>query len=459
MTRILYWNINNISRAKIAQFAGPTSAAMSLDRREHIMRVMAPKPPDAPRPVDLIIVIEVAARNNEIKTSGLIVGADSNAGQALFLLLGELRDKTNEEWCMVPAPIDGAAGKREAVGIFYKASTLTFTGPWIYSWAELGAKLRVPVDAYSRRNIADYPASYQRAFPVAQRSWDSGGGNMIPENRGAAQTQFVKKGKIINFPTAEDRAPTYVRMRDQNGRTLKIFTVHTSPALADSATRCLAQIPELETLTADEVAVVVGDFNCDSFAAVEAVDDPYYRLRDPNGLQFDMLLKARETATGPVVLNRQPYCMTHLLPNARPKGNTGFTRVARPFDGSIGGLSPQNNVYPRLGYMGSSWPAVNSVGAIDNAFVKYGAGLNPVPHNTTIVNTIVGQPYTAVNPPAGVTPDLTNGLLQASDVTMSNPAMQPTGFPANAEVSKFNNWRAYQHIYDTSDHLALIFDV
>jgi len=109
--------------------------------------------------------------------------------------------------------------------------------------------------------------------------------------------------------------------------------------------------------------------------------------------------------------------------------------------------------------MGSSYPSLNDKGAIDNAFVKYGANEFPVPHNTTIVNTVAGQPYTAVAPPMGVTADLTSGLTQQCLMDMSYPAMIPPGFAPGTWVFNFNNWHAYQHIHDVSDHLALIFNV
>lgn len=322
MTRILYWNVNNYSRTKIIGLHGPTSSEMATNRLDHMLRVIAPVAPDPLRPLDLIIIVEVSARTNDIKTRGLILPPGKPAGQAILYLLNEIQQRTNEEWCLVPPPMDGTAGKREGVAIFYKPASLTFTGPWVYAYEESGAKLRLPPDSYYLSNLADYNNSYRACFPNVQRTWNVGP-KVVPESQGAAQTEFgtVKSPTAygtLNFPTADDRAPTHVRMLDAAGRTLKIFAVHTSPASAGPATRCIAQIPEVRTVNANEVSVVVGDFNVDSLAAVAPHEDPYYRLRDPAGPQYDMLLKARMTATGPVVDARQPYCMTHLLPNTRP---------------------------------------------------------------------------------------------------------------------------------------------
>lgn len=385
---------------------------------------------------------------------GLILPPDAAAGQGTLYLLNEIRNRTNEEWCLVPPPLAGTAGKREGVAIFYKPATLTFTGPWVYSLAESGAKLRLPPTSENLSYLQDYTRSYATRFPTVKRTWNVGA-KVVPESQGAAQTEFGN----LKFPGDDDRPPTHVRMLDTAGRTLKIFAVHTSPSEAGPATRCIARIPELRTVNANEVSVVVGDFNVDSFADVDPDKDPYYRLRDPDGMQYDMLLKARMTATGPVVDARQPYCMTHLLPNTKPTGNITYKIIATPYNGTTGPISPRNSVYPRLGYMGSSWPSLNDKGTLDNAFVKYGANLVAPPHHTTIANTVAGQPYTAVAPPLGVTADLTSGRPQPHDLIMWAPAMVSTGFPFNANVSNFNDWDAYQHIYDTSDHLALIFDV
>ncbi len=456
MTRILYWNVQIFSQPKIVQLAGPTSAKMAQDRLNHMLDVIAPLPPAPPRPLDLIILVEVSARNMEIATPGLILNPNSAAGHAVCYLLNEIRQRTGEEWCLIPPPMDGEGGKREAVAILYKAATLAFTGPWIYAKALSGAKLRMPVTNIDLNYLQDYPAAYAQRFPATLRYWGVGGHN-VPEWQGAAQTEFAN----LKFPSQYDRAPTYVRMVDMSTmRKLNIFAVHTSPASAAEATRSIAEISEVRFVQDDEISVVVGDFNCHSFADVPVTEDPYYSLRDPFQMQYEMLLKARMTATGPVVYSRQPYCMTHLLPNTRPYGDTGYVIVATPYNASNGLPSPTNNVYPRLGYMGSSYPTLNDKGAIDNAFVKYGANMAPVPHNTTIVNTVVGQPYTAIAPPPpGVTADLTSGLPQACLMNMAHPAMVPTGFAPGTWVSNFNNWSAYQHIHDVSDHLALIFDV
>src|SRR6185312_15407278 len=104
---------------------------------------------------------------------------------------------------------DGEGGKREAVAIFYKASSLAFTGPWIYATALSGAKLRMSPTNIDVHYLQDYPWAYAQWFPAAPRVWVVNG-HQIPERQSAAQTEFAN----LKFPSSYDRSPTYVRMVD-----------------------------------------------------------------------------------------------------------------------------------------------------------------------------------------------------------------------------------------------------
>jgi hypothetical protein len=99
--------------------------------------------------------------------------------------------------------------------------------------------------------------------------------------------------------------------------------------------------------------------------------------------------------------------------------------------------------------------AASDTGAIDNAFVRYqGTPVNP--RNTTIVNTIVGKPYTQVAPPAHVTPELVAGNAYPSSLANPVPA---GGINPPVDTIGFGNWNNYGKVYSTSDHLALSVDV
>jgi hypothetical protein len=79
--------------------------------------------------------------------------------------------------------------------------------------------------------------------------------------------------------------------------------------------------------------------------------------------------------------------MTHLLPATH----------ATPFNNTGGVTDPRHNRYPRYGYMGSAFPFLNNVGAIDNFFTAYGGGAAVGPAtNITVVNSVVGTPYTSI---------------------------------------------------------------
>ena len=264
------------------------------------------------------------------------------------------------------------------------------------------------------------------------------------EWQGAGQWEhYLATGARINFPNAQNRSPFYTRMVDAAGRTIKVFTVHTSPATSVGGTTNIASITDL-ALGANDVGIVVGDFNVDTFNMNQ--NGAYVPLEN---LGYEMLIDSRDNlnVVNPV---RRPYCLTHLLPVA----------YATPFNTTGVPVDPQHNVYPRYGYMGSmsiNPRQPNNSGAIDNVFLHYGAALVPPAYNTTIVNTVVGKPYTAVAPaPVGVDAALTGGYGYNS--SLANAIPQPAGVNPAAGAPLFATWNNFQRIASVSDHLAVLFD-
>jgi hypothetical protein len=464
MTRILYWNLQNFSLPKIFDTTNWPAFVQSQNRLNHILNeVIAPTPPlpaNSPPPPDIIVISEIFSRTREVSYEGNVVGSGTRVGQAVLRLLDSIRNRLGNTWCCVPPISLGNFGIREAVAVYYNSAALTFTGPYVWSQA-VGLNLSRPSTAPNIANVVNYPISWQNALPnptnpigVLQlnRTWAAGGGAMINEWQGAGQFEFYNVppagGGRINFPGPNNRGPFYTRLLDAGGRTIRLFTVHTSPATAVAATVNVAGITELQAIAANEVNVILGDFNVDTFNM--AVNGAYVPIEN---LGYEMLIDSRDPANNAVTPARLPYCLTHFLPNA----------YATPFNNGGGLTDPQHNVYPRFGYMGSTTAAhlPSDAGSIDNVFTLYppGAGA-PVPagYQQTIVNTVVGKPYNQLAPaPAGVSAELIAGYGYNS--SLANAIPQPGGVAAAAGIGAFRNWPNFQRIVGTSDHLAIVFNV
>jgi hypothetical protein len=218
----------------------------------------------------------------------------------------------------------------------------------------------------------------------------------------------------------------------------------------------MQNVAEMAAVPAGEVNVILGDFNVDAFGANAGAYNWMI-----NGI-YTMELDPRVAHAGAVVPARKPYCMTHLLPtlDAWPLNAVGVV------------ANPQQNVYPRYGYMGSAFPNINDSGAIDNFFTAYGGGGTGGPAaNVTVINRMVGTPYNALAvTPAGVTAELTGGLQYARGgvnpiplPSLANPpgGVYPPvggGFPA-VVPNNFQAWGNFGGIHSTSDHLPLIIDI
>jgi hypothetical protein len=456
MTRILYWNLQNFSLRKLQNNRSWETIQEANRRKKHVVReVIAPKqaaghpPPAKP---DLIVITEVFDRVQEISHQGVALPAASRPGMGVLLLLEEIKRRLGRTWCVVPPLCVGDEGFREGVAVFYDAAKLQFTGPYVWTNNDGFGRGRAPT-AQTLPALTDYTVSWENGLPHPNnpdarynRTWIVAGQN-VPEWRSAARWEHYNNApQRINFPYPRNRSPYYTRMKDlTNNRTLKLFAVHTSPRSADAATKAVAAIPDLVP-GANEVSVVVGDFNVDSFKpGAVAAGGSYHPLLN---LQFTMLLDPRQG--GAVNPARRPYCLTHLLPPS----------LATPFNANGVPPDPQHNVYPRFGYMGSTairpLRATDS-GSIDNIFLRYAAGLAPPANfNTTIVNTVVGKPYQA--PPApGIGPGLTEGHHYAS--SMMPPGIPAAGVNPAPGIGTFMAPGNFKKIITSSDHLAILFDV
>lgn len=485
--RILYWNINNFSINKIAAGGPPPAPAQAADRLAYIVEdvLRGSVGGVAPGIPDIIVIVEVYSRIREVGSEGIVLRAGSNAGQAVLQLLGQIRADAvlgagGSNWCVVPPLNLGELGQREAVAVFFNATTVQFTGPNLFYQLYgppgpiIGQSQPVTAATYAVR--APYPGAWLGALPALGRTTAfAGAAAPLPENELAGEWQYYTAAPArpipspappavppnrIQFPNLRCRGPFHTRFLEVGGagRTINLFCVHTSPATAVNAVQALATVPEIAAVAAGEVNVLLGDFNVDTFSGNAFA---YNTLLVGSGGIYTLELDPRVAHAGGLVPARKPYCMTHLLPTAQatPLNNIGVA------------TDPRHNVYPRSGYMGGAWPVLNDTGAIDNILTAYGGGLAaPAASHITVVNTLTGTPYNAFAAPGGVTPELTGGLTVPTTLPFNMLVTQPPASPVVGGIDPallfvvawgmlFQWWTYVGKVYSTSDHLPLITDI
>ena len=510
MTRILYWNIQDFSINKINN-PNPVPAAAAAgrtqgqDRLHHIIQeVVVPVDPH------IFVVVEVEAGGIAGDKDGEPMKGPKGI-RAVLEILNQLRNTlNNNNWCLIPPVNVGGynpnaiqgiqkySGLREGVAVYYRSDLLQFKGPYVMSGLNQGNQIprsQSPNTPNVLNNLANYPAGTWdnigresfRGTAIGRNCLipnpaPAGGNIAVPEQQLAGQYVYypmpnpaqplplpvqqnarTNSERRIDFPGSYNRPPYLTKFTEVNGhgqgRTINLFAVHTSPEYSDRALKNLALVPEINAnIQANDVNVIVGDFNVDSFNTVLFGNDSY---RDLINLNYDMALSPIAPNARFQDPDRKKYCMTHLLP----------INVATPYNAIRGTQSPTENVYPRYGYMGTNFPVPNAphnVGAIDNIFFKYGnppqAGNN---NNITIVNTITGKPYNNANVPvpAGVTAELTGGLVILRTVNNNGLPLPTQEHPSGGyrspsrALGAFRSWQNFERIRSTSDHLAISIDI
>lgn len=251
---VMAWNIQNFSNNKLG-VAAVQACIMST--------IYAPAPGGAMFP-DLLVVIEPCARPTNIGAVPVTSGA---VGLAALLVLLQAQDAN---WRAVPPVCLGAAGRAEAIGVFYRQNILTFTGPHVWSnyfpvpAAQLGGVTTAPWTAefYAGPPVAAvYPAPWNAA-PLAAA------GAPAPQIffPNAANTGFIQ------FPQADFRRPLRTTFTIiATGGTLDLWSFHTSPSVimgvnqAVAAMVNLATVPDLAVApAANSIRIICGDFNIDA---------------------------------------------------------------------------------------------------------------------------------------------------------------------------------------------------
>ena len=430
-TRILYWNIRDFARNKISHpsvkkrklGSSLNEAQAAEDRCMHILWLVGQVAPQ------IIVVVETETAFSERGTLALGQG-----GRGARLLLNGIREQTNNvAWRLVP-PLQ--TGPNEAVSVFYDSTNRYFTGPFIWPGGWGTAQPGGVPGPYPDKHRAGLP---NRTIPAAAQY-----NGTVSERHVAARTEFVEAAHTGNPGSAIDydnhRAPYMTTFTETNNanvviRNLSLFSIHAPASFAARQyLRDLADNAQIvDGMANNEVRVIVGDFNWNLLINTLTPSQSYQQLVNRG---YTLVLSPPAVPPNPS-LGYRGYFATHL---------------ARTRDAVFWSTNGNPSYYPAYGYRsGTDY-------AIDNMFVRYGAGLNPPGNNNfTIMNPVVGTPYNFVPVPPGNAPIGSIALAQEMDTppVIANPAQAYSP----GLMRSFRSWEKYGHIYSVSDHLSLAIDV
>ena len=454
MIRILYWNIKDFARNKIEnpdtrriQKGSSLSLLSASDCRcEYILDHVRSRDCTLPS-VDpnILVIVEVETRYDG---RGRLV--DPNGFLGSYLFLNELR-KLNSDWMLVP-PLQ--TGPNEGVSVYYRASSLVFTGPHAFTGGDGGvSNEREFRDSGYPEDIATYPFLPDRGIPPGAQ-YNAG----MREYVRAACVDFSSRRVPIDF--GRSRAPYAVTFAEVQGnppvvqRNLTLFAVH-APADSHLALDYMGDLACMDQITAknadNELRVLIGDFNVDLLTDRNLPQQAYANFQAATGYA---------AALQPLAYPPEPpagyagYYATHI----RACDTAEYWHTADPAN---------TNTYPGYGYVGTR--EVRQTSSIDNCLVRYSAfpdsyppgygPTNPPPNTITVLNGVVGSPYNRWPSPARV-PTGTH----AFPISMRNPdfAFPPwyaPDFSIGLWVAINRSWWDYGRIRSTSDHMALVIDV
>jgi hypothetical protein len=242
--RILVWNINNFSSAKINN---PLPLHPSGYNLGYIVSTVQQSQ------ADIFVVIEPRPGGD----AGLGTLANGEGPRGLLYLLGQLRGSMPaDRWCLVPPQVNSSEfGRTECVGVFWKNTTLQFTGPYMWPAGPLNAT--GPAIRPGPGLGAPYPRPWAGAV-------DPEPPPPLPGTTAAGQCQFFDAGgREIFFPDQAARRPFLTTFQERPaGRTLKLFSLHTTPKFAFGGLNQMLQVTE-RIPAANEVSVIIGDMNVD----------------------------------------------------------------------------------------------------------------------------------------------------------------------------------------------------
>ena len=481
MTRIMFWNINNIGSNSL--FPSPKKKKRKGNDNYEWLPPGYRRPSDDQDALDRLGVLAGViggAAPDIVSIAEVVTGPGAPAegttvnDVAMMKLLKKLRTLTPfNDWRLVPPLVVGQGGVAEGMAVFYRSTQLKFLGPWGWS----GANSAGIAALGGVGNLAQYGAPWSGGGYAALPSRMIGAGWPTPnvnESRLAAQWLYRDAlGARIDFPAAGNRGPLLTWFGDPahaaGQRVIKLLSFHAPPqqnamgfgnAASVTGTAALAQVREMNGggIGANEVRCIVGDFNVSAWA--DAVDGASYApLR---ALGYIQQLNPRGRATPGTV---PPVALAYGWPVAGYYAT--HTQALNSFN-QASGANPWvdvGNNHVVQGYPGFGWAdragAYGRYDAIDGIFTWHGATAGAAAQ-FTVANPITGSPYTALPAPPNVaTGAIAVGSEMAAPGLFGLPAGIPEipGGPGNTVYALFKDWDNFEKIRSLSDHLPVVIDV
>lgn len=406
---------------------------------------------------EILVVLEVLSET----AVGRYDTIDGEGAVAALELLAALR-VVNPNYCLVPpVRLSNQAADLEGIAVYYDASQLCFAGPqkWTANQAQaLG-------NAAAAQNYAPVwqPSAY--GAPPAAPATGAVAGFALPNRQvtiaGAPYNEYQLAGRCV-FPTPRaravrqfmrpgDRPPllTYFQEIGGAGRTIKVCAMHATqggggPGMgAPNAPRAvdeLRNIRELTALAANEVGVIVGDFN------VQLLD-----LADRAAAYGNLTGAGGAGAAG--------YTLVFDDTQAIQPSFVGTTVI--PFPQARG-------AFPDFGYLKTFGPmAAPQPESLDNILIKSGAGAAAFSH-ALVLNRVVGVDFAEAASSAVAGPYRYGYGTASIDRKESScgSVMQETmekilagSGTAGAKNMQLNTVQNYGKIQGASDHMALVVDI
>lgn len=337
--RILVWNIQFFTKRRLDDNGGDTVKARAANAERTFANLMYIITTIEQAQPDVFVVVEPQASAGDLHLAATGGGPDG-----LIYLLAQMREWMSDntwDWRLVPPLRMNAKDElstrtyTECVGVFWRNATMQFAGPW--HWTVDGA----------------YPTNLGNAI-VYGAPWSA----TVPGGTTAAgQSRFDNGQKELFFPDEFNRRPflTHFLERAAPNRTLKLYSVHTSPTTAHEACQKILQINGMAP-QAQQITVVAGDFNV--------------KLGKQSTTDWDGIALGGQGLR----LITTPQISTNIFARGGP------TVSYRP-----------TVVRPRPD---ATWGKYMAADALDYALVGYGFGANPgqVVPSVAVVNRVAGTP-------------------------------------------------------------------
>jgi hypothetical protein len=419
--RIMSWNIQDLSIGKL----------MGL---QEVQEYIADSVHE--RDASIFVVQEVETALPHPACGRGYVVAPTSGGPAVLALLEELR-QINNQWSVVPPLLSGTGGKKEGIAVFFRSDRVNFRGPNQLDTTTIGPKQkRYQWSAGIGGPASTYDVPWTFAVPAELPEGAPIGNPALRQDQLAGKTIFPNPAQpltTLDFPTPDCRSPFYTEFIEVENpkRLINILSVHLPPRtnIASGAIQNIIRLPEVKReLAANEVRLVLGDFNLD-------------------------MLRAGGLA------GIQPLVNENI-----PQGGGNITHfachnVVAPSTMKSVPVATVEGAMPDLGYMatrfqGGAYVAGNEYPAYDAIFVAYGANAAALPPQGFVMNRVVGTPWNApVVPEAMSHPGGIEAILNW------NPWWPPFLLPPPTRDEVFRRIENYGKIRGTSDHIAVYVDV